>query len=139
ASAITIPYQHQNQARYVYDPTTRSYARYQFDPNFGRDVREVDAYYNTPIAARNIVVIYTDVVTTSIVEDSLGSLGVNVRTGGSGKVSIFRDGRRQDGTWARNTIYDAWQFVSANGEPILLSPGQTWVHMIPTTWSVPSN
>lgn len=139
ASAITIPYQHQNQARYVYDGNTRSYARYQFDPNFGRDVREVDAYYNAPIAARNIVVVYTDVVLTAIVEDSLGSLGVNVRTTGSGRVSIFRDGRRQDGTWARNSIFDAWQFVSLNGEPILLSPGQTWVHMIPSDWSVPSN
>ena len=139
ARAITIPYEHQNQSRYVYDPNTRTYARFQFDPNLGRDVREVDAYYNTPIAARNIVVVYTDVVTTSIVEDSLGSLGVNIRTGGSGKVSIFRDGLRQDGTWARNSVYDAWQFVSLNGEPILLSPGQTWVHMIPSFWSVPSN
>jgi len=139
ASAITIPYQHQNQARYAYDPNTRTYARYQFDPNVGTDVREVDAFYNVPIAARNIVVVYTDVVPTAIVEDSLGSLGVNVRTTGSGRVSIFRDGRRQDGTWARNSVFDAWQFVSGAGEPILLSPGQTWVHMIPSTWSVPSN
>lgn len=139
ATNITIPYQHQNQSHYIYDPATRTYARYQYDPNFGREVREVDAYYKTPIAARNIVVVYTDIVLTSIVEDSLGSLGVNVRTGGSGNVSIYRDGRRQDGTWARNSIYDAWQFVSTSGEPILLSPGQTWVHMIPSTWSVPSN
>ena len=139
ASAITIPYQHQNQVRYAYDGNTRTYARYQFDPNLGRDVREVDAYYNTAIAARNIVVVYTDVVTTAIVEDNLGSLGVNIRTTGSGRVSIFRDGRRQDGTWARTSVFDAWQFVSLAGEPIWLSPGQTWVHMIPTTWSVPSN
>ena len=139
ANSITIPYQHQNEARYAYDGASRTYARFQFDPNLGRDVREVDAYYNTPIAARNIVVVYTDVVTTSIVEDSLGSLGVNIRTGGSGKVSIFRDGLRQDGTWARNSVYDAWQFVSQSGEAILLSPGQTWVHMIPSFWSVPSN
>ncbi len=123
----------------MYDGNTRTYARYQQDPNVGADVREVDAFYNTAIAARNIVVVYTDVVPTAIVEDSLGSLGVNVRTTGSGKVTIFRDGRRQDGTWARNSIYDAWQFVSLNGEPILLSPGQTWVHMIPSTWTVPSN
>jgi hypothetical protein len=139
ASNITIPYQHQNEVRYAYDASSRSYARYQFDPNFGRLVLEVDAYSKTPIAARNIIVVYTDVVTTAIVEDNLGSLGVNVRTGGSGKVSIFRDGLRQDGTWARNSIYDAWQFVSLNGEPIWLSPGQTWVHMVPSNWGVPSN
>ena len=139
ANNITIPYQHQNEARYAYDSGSRTYARWQYDPNFGTFVREVDALTNTAIAARNIVVVYTDVVPTAIVEDSLGSLGVNVRTTGSGRVSIFRDGRRQDGTWARSSVFDAWQFVSLSGEAILLSPGQTWVHMIPSTWTVPSN
>jgi len=124
---------------YVYDAASRTYARYQYDPNFSTYVREVDALTNTPIAARNIVVVFTDVVTTSIVEDSLGSLGVNMRTGGTGRVSIFRDGRRQDGVWSRSTVFDPWLFVSDTGERILLSPGQTWVHMIPSTWTVPSN
>jgi Protein of unknown function (DUF3048) N-terminal domain/Protein of unknown function (DUF3048) C-terminal domain len=139
ANNITIPYQHQNEVHYTYDAATRTYARYQFDPNFGRFVREVDALTNTPIAARNIIALYTDVVTTAIVEDNLGSLGVNVRTTGTGYMTIFRDGRRQDGTWSRGTVFDPWTFVSNSGEEILLSPGQTWVHMIPTTWSVPSN
>jgi len=139
ATNITIPYQHQNEVHYAYDGASRTYARYQFDPNFGRYVREVDALTNTPIAARNIIALYTDVVPTAIVEDNLGSLGVNVRTTGTGHMSIFRDGRRQDGVWSRATIFDPWTFVSAAGEQILLSPGQTWVHMIPTTWTVPSN
>ena len=139
AKNITIPYQRQNEVHYAYDGSSRTYARSQFDPNFGTFVREVDALTNTPIAARNIIALYTDVVTTAIVEDSLGSLGVNVRTTGTGNMSIFRDGRRQDGTWSRGTVFDPWLFVSGSGEQILLSPGQTWVHMIPTTWSVPSN
>src|SRR5437762_2790550 len=139
ARNITIPYQHQNDVHYTYDPGSRTYARAQFDPNFGSYVREVDALTSTPIAARNIVVLYTDVVPTAILEDSLGSLGVNVRTTGTGHISIFRDGRRQDGTWFRATVFDPWLFVSNSGEQILLSPGQTWVHMIPYTWTVPSN
>ena len=139
ATFIRIPYQQRNESRYVYDAGARTYQRWQFDPNYGDFIREVDALTNTPIAARNILVVYTDVVTTAILEDSLGSLGVNIRTTGSGRVSVFRDGKRQDGTWARATIYDPWQLVSLSGEPILLSPGQTWVHMIPSAWSVPSN
>jgi len=43
ATNITIPYQHQNDVHYVYDATSRTYARSQFDPNFGRYVGEVDA------------------------------------------------------------------------------------------------
>ncbi|HEX9270419.1 MAG TPA: DUF3048 C-terminal domain-containing protein, partial [Candidatus Limnocylindria bacterium] len=130
--------EHDDAVRYSYDGATRSYARSQYDPRVGGYVREVDAFYKVPIAARNIVIVYTDVVLTAIVEDSLGSLGVNMRTVGTGAVSIFRDGRRQDGTWSRATIFDPWTFTSPYGERILLSPGQTWVHMIPATWSVPS-
>ena len=139
ARNITIPYKHQNEVRYAYDGSDRTYARYQFDPRSNTFVREVDALTNTPIAARNIIALYTDVVTTAIVEDNLGSLGVNIRTTGTGHMSIFRDGRRQDGTWSRGTVFDAWLFVSPSNEQILLSPGQTWFHMIPYTWNVPSN
>ena len=139
ASALRIPYEHSNGVRYAYDSATRTYARWQYDPNLGREVREVDAAGNVAIAPRNIVVVFTDVWGTAIIEDSYGSTGVNIRTTGTGAVSIFRDGRRQDGTWSRATLTDAWTFTSRYGERILLSPGQTWVHMIPSTWQVPSS
>ena len=139
ASSLSVPYQHGDQVRYAYDAGSRTYARWQYDPNLGREVREVDAASNVAIAPRNIVIVFTDIYGTSIIEDSLGSTGVNVRTTGSGALSIFRDGRRQDGTWSRATIFDPWAFTSQTGERILLSPGQTWVHMIPSTWVVPSN
>jgi len=139
ATALSIPYQHNDQVRYAYDAGTRTYARWQYDPNLGREVREVDVSANVAIAPRNIVIVYTDIYGTSIIEDSLGSTGVNVRTTGTGALSIFRDGRRQDGTWSRATINDPWTFTSQSGERILLSPGQTWVHMIPKDWQVPSN
>ena len=48
-------------------------------------------------------------------------------------------GRRQDGTWSRGTVYDPFTFTSYLGEKVLLSPGQTWVHVLPNGWSVPSN
>jgi hypothetical protein len=139
ASTLSIPYQHSNGVRYAYDSATRTYARWQYDPNLGREVREVDASSNVAIAPRNIVVVYTTIVETAIIEDSFGSKGVNVVTTGTGAVSIFRDGRRQDGTWSRAAITDPWTFTSLYGERILLSPGQTWVHMIPSSWQVPSN
>ncbi len=102
-------------------------------------VREVDAANNVAIAAKNVVVIYTDVWTTEILQDIFGSKGLDMRLEGTGNASIFRNGRRVDGVWARNTIYDAFAFYTARGEKVLLSPGQTWVHVIPSSWSVPSN
>ncbi len=138
ANTITIPYQHNNEVRYRYDAATATYARWQNDGG-GTLAREIDAYGRRPIAARNVVVIQTDVWTTNIVEDSLGSLGLDMRLTGSGPASIFRDGRRQDGTWSRAANTDAFRFTSRYGEIVLLSPGQTWIHVVPLGWSIPSN
>ncbi|MDP9266288.1 MAG: DUF3048 C-terminal domain-containing protein [Chloroflexota bacterium] len=80
-----------------------------------------------------------DVRTTNIVEDSLGSLGVDMRLTGSGPASIFRDGRRQDRTWSRAANTDAFGFTSRYGEIVLRSRGQTWIHVVPLDWSIPSN
>jgi hypothetical protein len=56
-----------------------------------------------------------------------------------GTATVFRDGRRQDGVWYRGTWFDPFVFVSSQGERILLSPGQTWIHIIPSDWQVPSS
>ncbi len=138
ATQLTIPYRARATARYDYDATSRSYARYQ-DNGAGAMVREVDAANGIAIGARNVVVIYTDVWETDIIQDIFNSRGYDMRLEGSGNASIFRNGRRVDGVWARNTIYDAFNFYTAQGEKIFLSPGQTWVHVIPSGWVVPSN
>jgi hypothetical protein len=138
ANELTIPYRERSTVRYRYDPETRAYARWQ-DGGGGAYVREVDAANDYAIRATNVVVIYTDVWTTEIVQDSLGSKGLDMRLLGTGGATIFRNGLRQDGTWSRGTIYDAFTFTSYLGEKVLLSPGQTWVHVIPNGWGVPSN
>jgi hypothetical protein len=61
-----------------------------------------------------------------------------MRLVGIGHASIFRDGRRQEGTWYRASWFDPFIFVTDTGERILLSPGQTWMHILPLDWVVPS-
>ncbi len=135
ATALTIPYRAGVTVRYQYDAGTRTYARWQ------NEVREVDAANDQAVAVRNVIVIGTEVFNASppIVEDSFGSLGLDMRTTGTGPASIFRDGRRQDGTWARETIFDPWFFTNQQGQRILLSPGQTWVHVVPKDWTISSS
>ena len=43
-----------------------------------------------------------------------------------------------DGVWGRATVFDALHFYTAQGEKIYLPLGQTWVHVIPSGWVVPS-
>jgi len=137
ATFIEIPYRSNATVRYQYDAAANTYARYQ--SNGFSFVREVDAATNVAINARNVVVINTDVITTTVQEDAGGAFSLDMRLTGTGPATMFRDGRRQDGTWYRGTWFDPFTFISQNGERMLLSPGQTWIHIVPIDWSIPSS
>jgi len=136
ASLIEIPYRPTAAVRYQWDPTTNTYARYQ--SNGVSYIREVDAANNVAIAAKNIAIIQTDIITTNVQEDAGGAFSLDMRLTGTGPAVVFRDGRRQEGTWYRATWFDPFTFISQNGERILLSPGQTWLHIVPTEWTITS-
>jgi hypothetical protein len=57
---------------------------------------------------------------------------------GTGSGSLFRDGRRQDVTWTRPDIFDVFTLRNASGETVRLAPGQTWIHILPKDWTIPS-
>ena len=50
--------------------------------------------------------------------------------GGKGRVSVFRDGQRYDGTWTADTDCAA-AFKDKEGKPIKLAPGNTWFQVFP--------
>ena len=131
ARTATVPFQTW-PATFTWDEGSKGYRRSQ------QGVRTVDGDGSGPILARNVIVMTTDIWTTSVVEDSLGSRGLDYRMTGGGPVSIFRDGRRQDGTWKRDGVLDMFSFSNQAGEPILLSPGQSWIHFIYPAWNVTS-
>ena len=137
ASTIEIPYRPTAAVRYQWDAGTNTYARYQ--SNGRAFVREVDGANGVAIAAKTIVVINTDIITTSVQEDAGGAFSLDMRLTGTGPATMFRDGRRQDGTWYRRSWFDPFTFISQNGERMLLSPGQTWIHIVPTDWTIPSS
>ncbi|HEV8229129.1 MAG TPA: DUF3048 domain-containing protein [Candidatus Limnocylindria bacterium] len=137
ASQIEIPYRADATVRYQWDPGTNTYARFQSN---GRSFqREVDAANNVVIAAKNIVVLQTEIFPTGIIEDAGGAPSFDMRLVGTGPATMFRDGRRQDGLWYRGTWFDPFMFVSNNGERMYLAPGQTWMHIVPTDWQIPSS
>ncbi|MDE3111414.1 MAG: DUF3048 domain-containing protein [Chloroflexota bacterium] len=136
ASTITIPYRAGATVEYDYDATSGTYARYQ-DNGAGMQ-REVDAANNVAIAARNVVVIHTDIWQTNIIEDIYQSRGLDMNLVGTGRAEIFRDGRRVDGVWARATIYDPFHFYTTVGERVYLAPGQTWIHPVYQDWTIAS-
>jgi len=132
-----VPYRGDAIVRYDYDTNANVYLRYQ--SNGARYVLEVDAANGAWILAKNIVIIRTDVVVTNVIDDAGGAPSLDMRMTGSGPASIFRDGLRQDGTWSRANLVDPFVFTNMYGHKIYLSPGQTWVHVLPMDWQVFSN
>ena len=133
ATAITIPYRALFGVNYTYDPASRTYAR------FDDGVREVDGETGQAVAAKNIVVIQTEVhFTTEFGLDPAGNPKLDMTLTGTGKASVFRDGKRMDVTWTRPDIFDVFTLRTDKGEAVRLAPGQTWVHIVPSDWTIPS-
>jgi hypothetical protein len=138
ATDITIPYREDiSLVKYQYDPQTRTYARFQ--NNAGKSVRDIDAVNNQPIAAANIAIIHTEIWEVPQIVDAAGSFAHDMRLTGTGSATIFRDGLRQEATWTRASDTDAFTFKNAAGEKILFDQGQTWVHVVPDDWEIPSS
>jgi hypothetical protein len=137
ARTLTVPYRADAVVRYDYDPNADIYLRYQ--SNGARFVLEVDGANGAWIMAKTIVIIRTDIWATDVRDDAGGAASLDMRMTGSGPASIFRDGRRQDGTWSRATNFDPFTFTNFYGQKIYLSAGQTWVHVLPMDWHVISN
>ena len=132
AATVTVPFQGVWASSFSWDVAAKGYRRSQ------NGTQTVDGDGSGPILAKNVIVMTTDIWQTSVVEDSLGSRGLDYRMTGGGPVSVFRDGLRIDGTWKRDGVLDMFSFWDGTGKEILLEPGQSWIHFIYSTWTVTS-
>lgn len=85
----------------------------------------------TQLRAENVVVIATDKVDTGMTDSSGGAVPELVFVG-SGQAVVFTDGQRIEGIWTRPTLSDVATLTDADGLPIGLTPGQTWIQMVET-------
>jgi hypothetical protein len=83
------------------------------------------------LAPKNVVVTYV----SYIGGDSHG-LGAEAVLTGHGKALVFTAGKEITGTWSRPDKSKPAQLLDAAGKVIALTPGQTWVELPDTTYSV---
>ena len=91
-----------------------------------RGQRYVDGDSDAVARADNVVIMRVRNVPDGN-RDVLGSASVLSKTVGRGTVSVYRDGRKISGSWARSKASEPLQFTDPAGQPIALRPGQTWV------------
>jgi hypothetical protein len=83
------------------------------------------------ISAANVVIMNVDIQSTGLydVDGSPSPLDVTV---GSNRVWVLRNGKLVKGRWSRPTISSGLTFTDAAGHTINLTPGRTWVELLPT-------
>ena len=84
------------------------------------------------VQATNVVVQEVKVVNTQI-HDANGVVSPEAITTGTGKAYVFRNGRMITGKWVRPKQKGLTRFQTRGGDLIKLSPGNTWVELLPNT------
>ncbi len=82
------------------------------------------------VATPNVIVQFCSVTPYPQDIDVNGNPSQYTHSIGSGNVSIFRNGKRIDGTWSRASATSPTTFTGADGQPIALQPGGTWVVLV---------
>ena len=120
---IDITYPGGNDVEWRYDQGLGGYIRFQ-----GGE-QQFDPATNQPIVAKNVIVVAAEHILTDIVEDSLGTKGVNIKLNAFGDLRVFRDGKVYEGTW-RGSQDAPPKWLGAGEVPINLKPGQSWVQVV---------
>ena len=143
-----IPYPQSSTVDWTYDSASNLYLRaVQSEPH-------LDAGSGAQITAANVVVFFAPHGSTSIVEDTLGNTAIEIGLTGPGKCLVLRDGVVAQGTWKWDAPLEAAtiatgdtvivpksagtpvQLLAADGSPIMLKPGVTWVQVVPIDYKV---
>jgi hypothetical protein len=86
------------------------------------------------LSATNVVVYFVDYVSSGLATGE-GAPPTEIPEGiltGSGPVWVFSAGQVVKGTWSRPSLTTPASYTDAAGQPIALTPGNTWVELAPT-------
>lgn len=112
-NSMRVGFQAGYDPTWVWDAGSWSWKRFmQGEPH--------NAVSGNQIAPQNVVVQFTDYPGEAD--------GITV---GEGDVWVFSDGQVRAGRWIRPDRAQPARYVDANGVPILLRPGATWVELLP--------
>jgi len=110
---------------------------FKWDAKTKRYVRIIDgevqhAADGSVISTPNVVVQFCKVTVYNKDRDVLGNPAQYTHTVGTGRVVVFRDGKRITGTWSRDAVSDGTALKTSDGQTIPLSPGGAWFVLVAT-------
>ncbi len=82
------------------------------------------------IGAANVIVRFTPYVDSGV-RDSVGAVVPEANAVGQGDAWLLSDGHLQRGRWTKPSADAPTTYVDSAGTPLRLTPGQTWVEVLP--------
>jgi Protein of unknown function (DUF3048) N-terminal domain/Protein of unknown function (DUF3048) C-terminal domain len=126
AASVYIPYAY-SPVTWTWNPSVRLYFRSYSDTG------PATLGGGGQISAANVVIMHMVAYPSTFVEDVNGDHETLLTLTGSGPLEVIRDGAAIQGTWSRPNLHDVTQLLDSKGRVIPLSPGVTWIELVPTT------
>lgn len=121
SQVISIPY-HTGTIGYQYDPATNSYLRIVDGKN------QIDPANGKQVYARNVIVMYQTVTLDPTTDPGYNRILLgNV---GSGKATLFIEGKAIDATWKKPTTIALTRFYDSSGAEIPLVRGEIFIQSV---------
>lgn len=92
--------------------------------------RRVVTASGAPVAKPNVLVQFCQIKVNPSDVDVNGVPSMSTQSVGAGRVVLFRDGKRIEGKWSRQSIGAPTTFTDTAGKPLLLAPGGTFVALV---------
>ena len=123
AAALTLKLSGVSHPRWTWDPAGQWLRAEGNNPAVEAD--------GTPLRAANVVVLRVTVVNTPF-RDPAGNPVPETQMVGTGEALVATGGRTLTATWTKNSAGEPVTLTGADGQPVLLAPGNTWVELVPT-------
>ncbi|MCP4142668.1 MAG: DUF3048 domain-containing protein [Chloroflexi bacterium] len=134
ATYLHIIYHKFAESVWFYDPISKSYLRYSDEAEgYGLVYIAIDRLTGRQQSFENVIVLE---VTHDVFRHN--QLNIDLSAGKEGFAYLFRDGKMQKIRWStrnrdwekKNGLLRPIHLLDANGEPIALRPGKTWIHLV---------
>lgn len=100
-----------------------------------QDGRAMNLADGGAVVPANVVVQFVSVTRGAFV-DVDGNNSPDSHVVGTGAAWVFRDGQLFKGSWSRAATAEPTHYLGADGQDLLLAPGQTWIMLVPTAAKV---
>lgn len=120
AKGLDLTYSYQSHRSWRWDAASHTYLRSQDGKkDMAADGKRLSA---TNVVAMQVSVTYYGEVPRSILV-------------ASGKAWVATGGKVLQGTWTKKSQSDPIHFLTTDGKPLNLAPGNTWIQLVPTSGS----